>query len=338
VQRLLAVDRLGAIERDLLQMQDNMGDVALAARERRELAEELEVRLRVEECGLEEERRRLAEVCERLRSLHARAANKTALARVTLAEGDPHLDLAGGALELVTRRDLGQLAAASKPPEGVEEVFAALSVLLASKHPHVPVQRSGRVRARDLAWDAVRRGALANVNLLLEELGRFRGYADEGSLPRVNMREVRAYTAGELFRPEVVERRCEVAGALCAWILSMVQYYDVVETVEPLRLEIEVLKQEIAKVESERVAKEKQVSSLEARRDALRLKYDAAEEQSRAASHLAENSERRLELTRKLLAALDEERAVWTDEADRSALSNFVIVNLHSSRTTSVCL
>lgn len=311
-----ALARLEEVQRDLVLMQDGAAEIADRARASQELVAELEAGVRLERSVLEEERGLLAEAQRAVDSLDLRIGVRAGEAALMLAAAAPHLETAEGALELVSRRDLGELATALKPPEGAEEVLAALTVLLAGTHPHVAVQKSGRVRLRDLAWEGLRRGVLGNVNLLLDEMGRFRAHVDEGSVPRTGLREVRAYLAMPHFRPEVMERRCEVAGSLCAWVIGMVQYADVVESIEPLRIEIEVLKTQLEQRVEERALAETHIAARLARMQTLVESLEAAAEADRAARRLADDCELKVASSQRLLDALAPERSLWAGRAE----------------------
>ena len=63
----------------------------------------------------------------------------------------------------------------------------------------------------------------------------FKGAVDDGSVPEINIREVRPFLDLEHFKVEVIEKRNSAAAGLCSWVLNIVQYYDIVRTVEPKR-------------------------------------------------------------------------------------------------------
>jgi dynein heavy chain len=103
-----------------------------------------------------------------------------------LTAGDSFLDIALGALELVNRKELGELAVAVKPPEGVEDILSAVIVLLAGKCPAITVQKSGRVKEKDRSWQVARTTVLSNINALIEHLLAFKTAIDEGSVHKVS--------------------------------------------------------------------------------------------------------------------------------------------------------
>ncbi len=54
-------------------------------------------------------------------------------------------------------------------------------------------------------------------------------------MPEINIREVRPFLDLDHFNVEVIEKRNSAAAGLCSWVLNIVQYYDIVRTVEPKR-------------------------------------------------------------------------------------------------------
>lgn len=58
---------------------------------------------------------------------------------------------------------------------------------------------------------------------------------DDGSVPEINIREVRPFLELEHFKVEVIEKRNSAAAGLCSWVLNIVQYHDIVRMVEPKR-------------------------------------------------------------------------------------------------------
>ena len=56
----------------------------------------------------------------------------------------------------------------AKPPQGVDDIFAATMVLLAGVHPNVIVQKNGKVK--DKSWDACKRQLLGSIPEYMEYL------------------------------------------------------------------------------------------------------------------------------------------------------------------------
>lgn len=79
----------------------------------------------------------------------------------------------------------------------------------------------------------------------------FKGAVDDGSVPEVNIREVRPFLDLEHFKVEVIEKRNSAAAGLCSWVLNIVQYYDIVRTVEPKRRALQEANDQLAKANLE---------------------------------------------------------------------------------------
>lgn len=63
----------------------------------------------------------------------------------------------------------------------------------------------------------------------------FKGLVEDGSVPDINIHEVRPFLDLEHFKVDVIEKRNSAAAGLCSWVLNIVQYYDIVRLVEPKR-------------------------------------------------------------------------------------------------------
>ena len=50
---------------------------------------------------------------------------------------------------------------------------------------------------------------------------------------------------------EVIEKRNSAAAGLCSWVLNIVQYYDIVRTVEPKRRALQEANDQLAKANLE---------------------------------------------------------------------------------------
>lgn len=86
---------------------------------------------------------------------------------------------------------------------------------------------------------------------LLAVSQEFKGAVDDGSVPEVNIREVRPFLELEHFKVEVIEKRNSAAAGLCSWVLNIVQYYDIVRTVEPKRRALQEANDQLAKANLE---------------------------------------------------------------------------------------
>lgn len=79
----------------------------------------------------------------------------------------------------------------------------------------------------------------------------FKGAVDDGSVPEINIREIRPFLDLEHFKVEVIEKRNSAAAGLCSWMLNIVQYYDIVRTVEPKRRALQEANNQLEKANLE---------------------------------------------------------------------------------------
>ena len=97
-------------------------------------------------------------------------------AEADLAKAEPAVLQAMAALETLNKKDLGNCKTMIKAPQGVDDVFAAVEVLLAGVNPNIPVnKKSGKVKDADRSWDACKKFLLGNVNQFLQDLRDFKG-------------------------------------------------------------------------------------------------------------------------------------------------------------------
>lgn len=242
---------------------------------------------------------------------------KHADASKDLEQAEPALMRAMAALDSLNARDLGTCKTMAKPPPGVEDIFGAVMVLLAGVNPNVIVQKSGRVREKERTWDAAKKALLGNVNGFLDELKGFKLNIDEGSVPEVNWKEVRPFLQLEHFVPEIIEKRNSAAAGLCSWVINIVNYFDIVVTVEPKRIALRAANESLNVANEQLNSVRAQVAALQERLDVLTVEFNEAESQRLEAQHVAEKGKMKLELANRLTAALGSEKVRWGESIER---------------------
>ena len=145
-----------------------------------------------------------------------------------LAKAEPMVEAAMAALNTLDKKDLGECKTMAKPPSGVDDVFAATMVLLASVHPNIVVQKNGKVK--DKSWDACKKQLLGSIPEYIEFLKGIKDGVDDRSIPKLNFAEVKHLTELDHFKPEIIVTKNKAAAGLCAFVLNIVMYYEVVVT------------------------------------------------------------------------------------------------------------
>ena len=137
------------------------------------------------------------------------------------------------ALDSLNVKELGEAKTMSKPPAGVDDVFAAVMCLLAGLDPNIPITKKGKVK--DRSWGACKKAMLGNIKGFVEVLKTFKDVSDSGGVPDINWREVRPYLKLEHFTFETILGKNSAAAGLCNWVINITIYRDIVVTVEPKR-------------------------------------------------------------------------------------------------------
>ncbi|CAM9153876.1 unnamed protein product [Ectocarpus fasciculatus] len=217
-------------------LEENLKVMLASAEEKRAQADKMADQVRMEREGVGRETENANIEADKVAIIQNEVSRKQADAENDLAKAEPAVLAAMSALDTLDKSQLGQCKTMSVPPPGVVDIFIACMVLLATLSDNVVVSKqTGKVRDKDRTWDSVKKSLLGNINGFLEELKEFKGAVDDGSVPEINIREVRPFLDLEHFRVEVIEKRNSAAAGLCSWVLNIVQYYDIVRTVEPKR-------------------------------------------------------------------------------------------------------
>lgn len=158
------IRKLLRAENDITELEEKLQTMLATAEVKRIASEKAAEDVRTEKVivELENEKVRVEEM-----NVAASQAEVTLMyedAAKDLQQAEPALMRAMNALDSLDRRDLGNCRTMSKPPSGVEDVFAAVVVLLAGVNPNIVVQKNGKVRERDRTWEASKKALLGNIN------------------------------------------------------------------------------------------------------------------------------------------------------------------------------
>lgn len=95
------------------------------------------------------------------------------------------------------------------------------------------VQKNGKVK--DASWDACKKQLLGNIQEYIDSLKEMKAHVDNNKVPAMNWKEIRKYLAMEHFNSETIMTKNSAAAGLCSFVVNIVNYYDIVVTVEPKR-------------------------------------------------------------------------------------------------------
>lgn len=307
------IEKLQKAASDVVELEAKLKIMLEAAEEKRKVAEEIAKNVQREKDIVEGENENAKVEEAKVAVIQAEVSAKQEDAARDLAQAEPALMRAMEALNSLDKKDLGACKTMNKAPPGVEDIFGAVVVLLAGINPNVIVQKSGKVREKDRTWDAAKKALLSNVNGFLEELREFKRHIDDNSVPEINLKEVRPFLALEHFNPDIIMSRNSAAAGLCSWVINIVNYYDIVLTVEPKRLALRQATDQLNAANEQLNEVRKRVETLQARLDILTKELHEAESQRQEAQDTAERGKLKLELANRLTNALGSESTRWSE-------------------------
>ena len=244
-------------------------------------------------------------------------------------QAEPMVEAAMAALNTLDKKDLGEAKTMAKPPTGVDDVFAATMILLASVHPNVIIQKNGKVK--DRSWDACKKQLLGSIPEYIDYLKGIKTGVDNNTIPKLNFKEVKELTDLEHFKPEIILTKNRAAAGLCSFVVNIVMYYEVVVTVEPKRKALQEANDQLETANAELSAVIEQVTELEAKLAKLTAELNAANKEKQEALDSVEKRQRKLDLAQRLTNALASENVRWAEniltmESDKELLTGDVLL------------
>ena len=294
------------------------------ANEKKAVAEEIAENVSIEKATVGEETAK-AEIEEEKVSVIAAEANRIAKdASEDLAKAEPAVENAMKALDSLDKKDLGEAKTMSKPPGGVDDIFAAVMVLLANVEPNVVCGKNGKVK--DRSWGAAKKQLLGNIPAFIDVLKGFKKVADDGQVPAINWKEVRPYLEMDHFDPEVIKTKNSAAAGLCSWVINIVIYYDIVTTVEPKRRALADAQAKLETASTKLKVVKDLVAELSAKLKKLTDEFDAANKEKNDAIAIVENGQTKLSLATRLTNALGSEGVRWKANIEQMEASRDLLV------------
>ncbi|TYZ58261.1 hypothetical protein PybrP1_007938 [[Pythium] brassicae (nom. inval.)] len=308
------LEKMKATSHVVATMELELARTLAEAEAKRALAEELAARLRTDKEVVERETAKANSERETCALIQADVAAKKADTEADLAQAQPMVDAAMAALDTLSKKDLGSCKTMSKPPAGVGDVFGAVVVLFAGVNANVVVQKSGKVKDKDRAWEASKKALLGNINAFVDELKGFKAAVDEQRVPETNWREVRPFLQLEHFSVESIEKKNSAAAGLCAWVINIVAYYDAIVVVEPKKAALAAATDRLRAANDTLARVNARLGALEAQLALLSDEFARTSQAVQDAVAAVERGRLRIELATRLTAALGSESVRWTRE------------------------
>lgn len=122
------------------------------------------------------------------------------------------------------KHSLGELRGMSKPPLDIEDLMAAVIMILKSP-------------SADLTWQKGAKRQMANLERFIDEMMVF----DKNQLPESTLNLVEPYLKKASFDPDTLEKKTgnSACGSLCRWVRGVVWYNRMmISKVEPLHKKV----------------------------------------------------------------------------------------------------
>ena len=178
------LERLKTTAQVVAGLEDNLKGMLEEAESKKEKAEGIAEVVQSEKAIVESEEAKAREEAAKCAAIQDEVTNVQRDAEEDLKNAEPLVLQAMAALDTLDKKEIGECKTMAKPPKGVDDIFAAIMVLVAGIHKNVLVQKTGRVK--DRSWDAAKKQLLSNINGFMDILRNFKVYVDNFEVPNIN--------------------------------------------------------------------------------------------------------------------------------------------------------
>jgi dynein heavy chain len=222
---------------------------------------------------------------------------KMASVQKDLDDAIPLVEKAQKALQGLKIEDFRTLKALKNPPPDIAKTFTCVLHLLCGtnfKDVKIETDKNGKLKT-DNPWKTAL-GTMGKPEALMDALNGLAELIDQQKLNANNFKAVRPTIQEETFTPENLKTKSECAAGLCDFILNIVAYYDVVESVEPKRNAVKEAEEQLAAANAKKAEVDALVADLNAKLAILMADFDKAMNEKETAMAEAAKCERKLDL------------------------------------------
>jgi len=235
-----------------------------------------------------------------------------------LAKAVPLVKEAEAALDILDKKEFQVLKTFTAPPGGVGEVCEAAMHLQAGIDPNIDVDKKGALK--DGSWKAAVK-MMGNPEKFLQNLKEYKFQIDEGKVPQANIEKARKIqiALGDQFTYDAMMKKSSAAAGLCAFIINIIMYYDVVIQVEPKRQALREATETLNNANTRLAEVKALVAQLEAKLAKLMAEFDKAMAEKNAVMAEAQKCQTKLDMAQRLVGALSANGVIWEQTVDRTA-------------------
>jgi dynein heavy chain len=245
---------------------------------------------------------------EKVDKIQAEVAEVAKVCADDLAKAKPAVEKALAALDTIKDKEISEVKGGASVPDGVLFVFACTACILAGILP--TIQHKNNI-VKDLSWGGVKKMALSDVKKYIAELKNCKDIIDSMEFPAVNAVEAKKFITMEIFDPEIIKTKNSAASGLCAFCINIINYYDIMLTVDPKRKALAEADETLQAANKKLVAVEALVADLNKKLEVLTVELNEADAEKAAAIDVANRGQLKLELANRLTNALASENERW---------------------------
>jgi len=232
-------------------------------------------------------------------------------AQKELDAAEPLVEKAQAALQDISTKDFQMAKSFASPPKGVPEVFSTCVYLLAGLAPDTMIETDKNKKPKAVDWKGGCLKMMKDPNEFKKQLLEAKIHIDDGKMPAQNINPIRPLMEESYFSREVIINKSAAAAGVCEFIRNIVQYYDVVKTVEPKRIALREATEQLDAANAKLDEMNALVASLNKELAEVQAQFDEAIGEKNAVVAQAERLANRLSLAKRLISALGSEDARW---------------------------
>jgi len=218
-------------------LQEELKIKAVEVEAKKKVADEQAEIIGVEKAKVEIENDKANIEAAKCSEIKTRVDAELAVVQTELDAALPLVQKAEAALAGLNVKDFQILKSLPNPPAAIEQVFYCVCNLLAGVHPDIPVDKNWKLKEQKV-WK-ISLNLMKDPNgFVRDHLNTFKSKIDTLEVSPHGFKAIRDILKDEDFIPEKIKTKSTAAAGLCDWILNIVQYYDVVVTVEPKKIAV----------------------------------------------------------------------------------------------------
>uniref|UniRef100_A0A3Q1K2D2 Dynein axonemal heavy chain 11 n=1 Tax=Anabas testudineus TaxID=64144 RepID=A0A3Q1K2D2_ANATE len=234
---------------------------------------------------------------QRVAAIQAEVTKQQKDTEEDLVKAEPALQAANAALNTLNRLNLTELRTFPNPPAIVTNVSAAVLVLLAPQ---------GRI-PKDRSWKASKM-VMSKVDDFLQALVNF----DKEHIPEATVRCVKdEYLSDPEFNPDFVRQKSSAAAGLCAWVINIIGFHEVLCEVELKRMRLSQANADLAEAAEKLEAIRKKLSELDSSLETLTTAFEKATSEKLQFQEEVNRTNKTIELANRLVKGLESENVRW---------------------------